>query len=130
MSVQTLTPFKAHFEYRQSININKTIDEDLWKRVFEKSNTVTSCHFIYNHHIGFDIQYNKRGTMVNLDLTAIHTTRPENLTVNDYKTYLEFKINSKTIIVLQIIDNKITFSNDVNEVYTVETNDNLVLIRD
>ncbi len=130
MSVQTLTPFKAHFEYRQSININNTIDEDLWKRVFEKSNTVTSRHFIYNYHIGFNIPYNKRGTIINLDLTTIHTTHPENLTVNDYKTYLEFKINSKPIKVLQIIDNKITFSNDVNEVYTVETNEGLVLIID
>jgi len=126
----TLTPFNAHFEYRQSIDINKTIDEDLWKRIFEKSDTITSRHFIYSHHIGFNIPYNKRGTKVNLDLTTIHTTHPENLTVNDYKTYLEFKINSKPIKVLQIVDNKITFSNDVNEVYTVETDSALTLIRD
>lgn len=130
MSDQLLVPFKAHFEYRQSINIDKTIEENLWKRVFEKSNTITSRHFIYNHHIGFNIPYLKRGTMVNLDLTTIHTTYPENLTVNDYKTYLEFKINSKSVKVLQIVGNKITFSNDVDEVYTVETNDSLVLIVD
>lgn len=124
-----LVPFKAHFEYYHNDNINKFFDETVWKRIFEGREKITSRVLVHNHSVGFNIPYNKRETKVNLDFDNIHSTYPEEVTINNFNVNLEFKINSKPIIVLQIIDNKITFSNDKDEVYTIDTNENLKLIR-
>jgi hypothetical protein len=123
-----LIPFKANFQYHHNDNINKHFDEAIWKRLFEKNSELTTSILVHNHSVCFDIPYNKRDTKINLDFDQIHSTSPEKLEITDFRTNVEFKIDSKQVLVIQILDNNITFSNDKNEIYTVETNDNLRLI--
>ena len=55
---------------------------------------------------------------------------PSNMTIDDYRDFnLWFKLESYEIEVIQIIDNKITFTDSDKKVQTIETSEELELIK-
>lgn len=134
MTTQTLIPFKAKF----IIAVNTTM-KDFFKNPDEislKEKFIKVADKLGNVDIAKLINYNHLGSNMydeykhlHLKYNQVFDVSPSNMLVDDEDFSLSFKLQSSEVEVLQIIDEKVTFSNSLNEVHTVETHDNLKLIK-
>lgn len=135
MSNQYLKPFKAKFilQIKTTMknffaNPNEVSLVDKYNKVTDEIGNVDIAKFIKYYTFGFN-KYNEYKHL-HFKYHQAFDISPENLINDDERDYpLTFKLESFEIEVLQIIDSKITFANSEKEVHTLETNENLKLIK-
>lgn len=135
MSDQYLKPFKGKFILHVKTtmknffsNPNEVSLIDKYSKVADELGNVDIAKFIKYYALGFS-KYNEYKHL-QLKYHQASDLSPENLINDDERDYqLTFKLESVEIEVLQIIDSKITFASSAKEVYTIELNNNLTLIK-
>ncbi|AWK04767.1 hypothetical protein HYN56_11245 [Flavobacterium crocinum] len=135
MSDQYLKPFKGKFILHVKTtmknffsNPNQVSLIDKYTNVADELGNVDIAKFIKQYALGFSKYKEYKHLQFNYHKAS--DLSPENLLNNDERDcQLTFKLESFDIEVLQIIDSKITFASSANEVYTIELNDNLKLIK-
>lgn len=134
MSNQSMSPFKAKFILEVSTTSNEffqnpeqeTLKSRLSRVSDDLGNAAISDLIKY-----FYLSFNSYKLYENLHLKyhKAFDVNPSSMTVDSRIFDMSFKLESYEVEVLQILDNKITFTNSNNEVHTIETSDKLKLIK-
>jgi hypothetical protein len=126
---QTLIPFKAFFQLQFDDTLSKHILESTWNNIFSDKEQITGFYLARNISTSFNIPYFKKVANLNFDFDTISKVYSEFYKKSELHSNFRFNLNTYPITVLQILDNKITFSNNINEIFTVCTTEDLKLIK-
>jgi hypothetical protein len=121
MSNQTLTPFKAYFEFQYNDSLEKLYPENLemhLEKTSEDNKTVKTATFLKKYLTGANISILKKETKIDFDYHTCHSIYPESFSISNLKQNIEFKIKSKEVDIIQIIKNDITFRSSNGEIRT------------
>lgn len=126
--------FKAYFLFTFNGQLNTNFEDNETLQVYldrkaDKDGNVILDEFLKDFLTTIFRNLFDSAQKIPFDLYLLHDVQPNKIKADNARTFISFKLKSKDVEVINIDSNKITFIKDNGTILTVESTEQLKLVR-